>query len=853
MRTYGTAVAVLLVLGSLPRPAAAQLKPAPPPESDSVSIAAGAQYEAGGLHQFFFGNSYRDLWKTPVRVPVLDLATFAGGIRPTKLSGGNQTKSLRFETRNGREWVFRSVDKDDVSMPPRFEGTVVEDIMRDQISSSHPGAALVASRIQDAAGILHPNPRLVVMPDDPALGEYRKTFAGRLGMIEEFPNVPESGAPGFARAAEIINSEDLLPLMNRDPETRVSAVALLNARLVDMLIGDWDRHHGQWKWARMAQDPASPWIPIARDRDKAFISYSGLIPGLARMSAKNIVTFSETYPGITALTWNSIAFDRRMLSGLEKPVWDSVAKALAARLTDSVLEHAVRALPPEYASSGPAMAATLKARRDGLEALADRFYRHLNEVVDLHATDRADQARIELSRDTVLVSLIGPAGRQPYFRRHFLAGETREIRLYLHEGDDVAVVTGETDRSIPLRVIGGNGTNAIVDSAVVGGKRGTVRRYDLGTVTGVEAVGSDTMFDRRPWVRERGRLVPPGRDRGGRMAPILGIAIHGDYGVIPRLGLSQYRYGFGKRPYARRIALAAEYATRVQGWRVEALWDQRRELSPLHFLATAGLSQLEVIRFHGLGNNTAGPGDSEFFEVDQNQWRAQLALGWSLGPKSDLRFGPLAKYVTTDDRPGRFIAADRPYGFDEFGQAGLRLALHHDVRDQPRNPRKGMLVDLAADWYPEVWDVESPFGSLSASVATYLTLPVPLRPILAVRGSGRKVLGDFPYFEAAFIGGGGTVRSLEAQRYAGDAALAATTELRVPLASFSFILPLDVGVFGLAETGRVWLEGESPGGWHGAMGGGFWIGVVDPTSALSFSFTNNQERTGIFIKAGLSF
>lgn len=844
-------VFVSVLLLALWRPAAAQLKPAPSPHVDSVSVAPGAQYAAGGLHQFFFGKSYRTLWKTPLRVPVLDLSTFDGGIRPTKLSGGKQTKSLRFEARNGREWVFRSVDKDDVVMPPRFEGTVVEDIMRDQVSSSHPAAALIAARIQEAAGVLHPTPRLAVMPDDPALGEFQKDFAGRLGMVEEFPSVPASGT-GFARAVKIIESEELLHLLNTDPATRVHVAALLNARLTDMFINDWDRHFGQWKWARMANEPSSPWIPIARDRDKAFISYSGLIPKIARMTAKNIVSFNEAYPSVTGLTWNSISFDRRLLSGLEKPVWDSVAAALVEKLTDADLEAAAQALPPEYRSSGPELVAKLKARRAGLRALADRFYAHLANVVDLHATDEADRARVRISNDTVLVSLRGPRGESDYFRRRFIAGETSEVRLYLHGGDDVAIVTGEAERAIPLRIIGGNGTNAIVDSAVVGGSRNTVHAYDRGTVTDVEA-GTDTMFDRRPWVRERGKLVPPGKDRGSRMGPVLGISIHGDYGFIPRFGLSHYQYGFGKRPYARRIALAAEYATRINGWKVEALLDQRREHSPLHFLANVGMSQLEVIRFHGLGNNTTGPGDSEFFEVDQKQWLGQLSAGWWLGPKSDMRFGPLVKYVTTDNDPAQFIALSQPYGFDEFGLAGLRFSIHHDVRDQPRQPRKGMLFDFAATYYPELWDAQSAFGSVSASVATYLTLPLPLRPILAVRGAGKRVVGDFPYFEAAFIGGGGSVRSLEAQRYAGDASLAATTELRVPLASFSFILPIDLGIFGLAETGRVYLDGESPGGWHGAFGGGFWIGVIDPTSALSFSFTNNQERTGVFIKAGLSF
>ena len=851
MWTYKAVIVGGLLLGLSFRPASAQLKPAPSPDQDSVSVAPGAQYAAGGLHQFFFGKSYRTLWKTPLRVPVLDLGTFAGGIKPTKLSGGMQTKSLRFEDASGREWVFRSVDKDDVVMPPRFEGTVVEDIMRDQVSSSHPAAALIAARIQETAGVLHPEPRLFVMPDDPALGEFRADFAGRLGMVEEFPSVPESGR-GFARAVKIIESEDLLILLNADPATRVDVLALLNARLTDMFMNDWDRHFGQWKWARMTSDPDGPWVPIARDRDKAFISYSGLIPRFARMSAKNVVSFGPTYPGITGLTWNSIAFDRRLLSGLEKPVWDSVANALRARLTDAAIEEAARALPPEYRSSGPELVAILKVRRDGLPALADRFYAHLNGIVDLHATDQADRARVELSADTVLVSLRGPRGEREYFRRRFAAGETSEIRLYLHGGDDIATITGEVERSIPIRIIGGNGTNAVVDSAVVGGDRHTIHAYDLGTVTNVQ-VGADTMFDRRPWIREQGKLVPPGKDRGSRMGPVLGISIHGDYGFIPRFGVSHYQYGFGKRPYARRMAVAAEYATRINGWKVEALLDQRREHSPLHFLANVGLSQLEVIRFHGLGNNTPGPGDSDLFEVDQKQWLGQLSAGWSLGPKSDIRFGPLVKYVTTNDIAGQFISANRPYGFDEFGMAGLRMSVHHDVRDQPRQPRRGVLLDLAATYYPELWDVASNFGSVSASVATYMTLPLPFKPILALRGAGKRVIGDFPYFEAAFIGGGGSVRSLDAQRYAGDASLTATTELRVPLASFSFILPLDVGIFGLAEAGRVYLDGESPDGWHGGMGGGFWIGIIDPTSALSFSFTNNQERTGVFIKAGLSF
>src|SRR5579862_865799 len=61
---------------------------------DSVTVVAGPMYKAGSLHRSLFGGVYRDVWTTPIRVPVLDLRTTAGGLRPTKEGGGQQTKSL---------------------------------------------------------------------------------------------------------------------------------------------------------------------------------------------------------------------------------------------------------------------------------------------------------------------------------------------------------------------------------------------------------------------------------------------------------------------------------------------------------------------------------------------------------------------------------------------------------------------------------------------------------------------------------------------------------------------------------------------------------------------------------------
>jgi hypothetical protein len=710
---------------------------------------------------------------------------------------------------------------------------VVDWAFRDQVSTSHPGAALVAAPILEAAGVLHVTPILAVMPQDTLLGKFRADFAGKLGTIEEYPSTPEHGK-GFAGAHKIIDSDELLQLIDSDPRQRWDARALLAARLMDMLLNDWDRHWGQWKWARLQSGAESPWEPIPRDRDKVFVSYGGLIPELARHSTPNLTPFEGRYASVRALTVNSFEFDRRMLGGLEKPVWDSIAAELVRRVTDSVIDDAMLALPPEYRSSAPPLARKLKQRRNGLPGAANRFYLALAAVADIHATDAADRATItRAGNGTVEVRLESQDGA-PYFRRRFDRRETREIRVYLHGGDDSAFVTGTVPASVPVRVIGGNGTNRLIDASKVGGHDHPTRLYDVGHVKGIEYPKQDTFFNRRPLVKEGGHFVLPGRDWGSRVAPAIGLSINRDYGIVPILGVRKYRYGFRHRPYSSFVGLQAEYSSNVGGFRIALTEDKRRESSPVHFLFIARMSQLEVINFHGIGNETPGiiPGSpTPFYEARQRQWMVHPAVALSLGRRSDLSFGPLVQYSVTDSTPDRLISALRPYGFGNYGQAGLRLSLHHDTRDVIRDPRRGILLDLTGSFFPALWDVASTFSAIAGGTVAYLTFPVPIHPVLVLRGGGRKVYGTYPFHEAAFLGGRSMLRSLDAQRYAGDLALYGSAELRLPLAKFAFIVPLDVGIFGVVDAGRVWVNGDSPGGWHTAKGLGFWVGVPDPSTA----------------------
>jgi len=830
--------------------------------TDSVVVVPGEIFKAGSLHRFLLGDNHRDAWTTPIKVPILNLRTFHGGLRPTKTGGGAQTRSLRFTAADGYEFVFRSVRKVFSVLPEQYKGTVVWYVVRDEGSASHPLGAIAAAPMQAAAGVLHPTPVVAMMPDDPVLGEFRKEFAGMLGELEERPDVPKN-APGFAGASKIIDSDTLLGRINTDPRTEVDARALLTAREMDLLIGDNDRHPDQWKWARIGKKDEAPWEPIAVDRDKAFVSYEGLVLSIVRFVQPSLITFESEYPNPTHLFANAGEFDRRMLGSLDKTVWDSVATSLMQRITDPVIDSAIGALPPEYASSSRGIAATLKARRNGLAGATDRYYHELWRVADIHGTDADDQATVVRSGEGIVDVRIQSGNSTPYFARRFDLRETKEIRIYLHGGDDRATVEGNVRRSIPVRIIGGNGTNTFVDLSTVSGKRNPTRFYDVGTVQDVkyakdtvdEKINIDNAFNhafnRRPWVRAYGTLIPPSTDNGTRLRPVLGLHSQRGLGIYPVIGLARYSYGFRTVPYSTMAEADVAYSAASNRMRIRSVLDKRFEESDVHVPVTASMSQFEVVQFHGFGNDVPDL-LGRFYDVRQRQWQLNPGIGRSFSPVSDISIGPVVRYTTTDSLSNRFIAQQQPYGFTRFGQAGLRLKMHLDSRYVPDTLRPRVVFDLAGTGYPGFWDVATPYESVDALAAAFFTLPVPKKPVLAFRAGGKKLWGNFPYFDAAYLGGSETLRTEERQRYAGDASLYGSAELRVPIAKFPFILPLDVGALGFTDVGRVYLNGQSPGAWHSVAGAGFWVGYLNPGTSVNVLFTNSHHSR-IATSVGFAF
>ncbi|MEO8296161.1 MAG: BamA/TamA family outer membrane protein [Gemmatimonadota bacterium] len=829
-----------------------------------VLIAPNPDYDAGTVHRFIFGGDYRDLWTTPTKVVILNLQTFAGGLRPVKVGGGQQTHSLRLVNPDGREYSFRSVDKDPSAiLPPDLRGTLADDLLQDQISSAYPAGPLVVSRLLDAAGVLHAVPQIYVMPDDPALGEFRAAFRNMLGTIEEHPAEGKTQLTGLENASRIIDMDKLLEHLEESPGNHIDTLGFLKARMMDLLVGDWDRHRGQWSWARIGPDePATAWSPIPKDRDQAFVRYDGMLLAIGRETRPQLVNFGPKYPSIYGATFNGRELDRQLLSALDRAAFDSIAHDLQRSLTDAVIDSAVNALPvQQFRIDGRRLASTLRVRRDKLPAVAEKYFRYLASETDLQGTDHADRVTItrgagigRAANDVEVLmessdSIDGAPATIRTAHRVFRPRDTNEIRFYLHGGDDSVLVRGGGNGDITIRIVGGKGEDVVIDSS----DAGNIRMYDTGDHTVLQSLhGGD--LDRSTYTRPDTTTPVPPRDWGTFWQPTLWGTGSADLGVFLGAGFIKTDFGFRKDPFAGRHSFRAGYATAARTFRAEYVGEWHVENSRTYTNLLARGSGIEILRFFGFGNETANNQENDFYKVRQEQYLLEPSITIPLSRFLSFSGGPRVQYNRLEKNEGRFISTlPSLYGAGNFGQIGARGSVHIDTRDVIAAAQSGILLNIEGLLYPGLWDVKATFGKVRGDIATYLTAPIPSSPTLALRIGGERVFGRFPFHEAAYLGGRNNLLGWQEQRFAGDASAYGNAELRIHIGRIPLVVPTALGIFGLADIGRVYSTGETSDEWHTGFGGGVSLGFLTRKNTVTFTVARSDEITSLYIRAGFMY
>ena len=116
-----------------------------------------------------------------------------------------------------------------------------------------------------------------------------------------------------------------------------------------------------------------------------------------------------------------------------------------------------------------------------------------------------------------------------------------------------------------------------------------------------------------------------------------------------------------------------------------------------------------------------------------------------------------------------------------------------------------------------------------------------------------RIGDDFIFYQAANIGGRNGLRGYRTERFTGKNSFVGSADLRYGFPSFKTnILPLQIGIFGGLDVGRVWLKDDVSDKWHNDYGGGFWVTAAETLSG-TFNFFNSVEVLRFSFGLGMSF
>ncbi|MBI3081948.1 MAG: BamA/TamA family outer membrane protein, partial [Gemmatimonadetes bacterium] len=263
-------------------------------------------------------------------------------------------------------------------------------------------------------------------------------------------------------------------------------------------------------------------------------------------------------------------------------------------------------------------------------------------------------------------------------------------------------------------------------------------------------------------------------------------------------------------------------------------------------------SGIDFLRFYGFGNETEITAPPEFYQITQRQVTAAASLT-VFPPNSRISAGPFFALAETELGRGRLVDSLRPYGVEGFVEAGADARVEIDTRDRASAPRRGVHLVATGRLVPKGLDVTQPYGSVSGEATTYLSVGDPARVTLALRAGGKQVWGRYPFHAAAYVGGARTLRGYNEQRFAGDAVAYGNGEVRLFLTKVSVLLPGELGVLGLGDVGRAYLAGERSGRWHGSVGGGVWLALIERGSAVTLTVARSPERWAFYGGLGFMF
>lgn len=826
----------------------------------------GDIYRAGKFKRIWFGNNYREEWVTPVEIPVFEFRNKNGKMEIIKIGGNFQTRTLRLEEEQGKEWVLRSVDKDASARIPEIIRTdMAEDVVQDQMSASNPYAALAVPRIADAAGIYHTNPSLVYLKKESFPEKYSDQSEG-IYLFEERPDGNWEDLASFGYSKNIVGTQKMIEKVTENQDSRVDQKLFLKSRLTDMLISDWDRYEDQWRWASFEENGNTIYRPVPRDRDMAFFVNEGILPWLStrKFLLRRIQGLDYSIKDLKGLNSQAKHLDRRFLNELTRDDWMLIAKNLQSDITDQVIDEAINLMPEQIAAiSGNTIKSKLKARRDSLSFYADKYYSILARKVDIVGTEEADFFKIERISNTETKVLISSMDKEQkpdkkYFERVFTYPETKEIMLYGLKDKDIFEIKGNVEKGIKINIIGGKDNDKILNQSQVQGIAGKTIVYD-DTTTIISA--SNNTRKAISSIPEKYSYNYYAFDYNILM-PLVNIGYTYDDGIFLGGGFTYTAFDFMRKPFASKHKALFKYSMEsgAKELAYSGIYNELFNIANVQ-LHTYIRDPKYTQNYFGLGNETekSSP-DKDYHRVRIGEFFINPELRYKVNPSIDFSGGFFYQNSRIENTPDRYISdlsinELTPNIFVRKEFIGVSAGFSHDSRNNTIFPTSGMHWEARNQFYYGISGSDNRFNRIKGEISLFLSPWKSTGHVAAFRAGGAINTGDYDFYQANSLGSQSNLRGFLYSRYSGNASFYQNTDIRVKLSKVrSYITKGYFGLLLFNDLGRVWQHDEDSHKWHHGYGGGLWVSPYEIAIVTAMYEFSKDEKKGLFsIRIGFLF
>ncbi len=805
------------------------------------SVIAGPQYKRSAWHNYWWGRNYRKEWSTPVTLPVFLLKDREGGLTPVKEGGGHQTTSLHLETKDGKNYTLRTIDKRlGKVLPEYFKGTFIEVQVNDEVSMSNPYAAVTVPLMAQSAGIYHTNPEYVYLPQQEALDTFNAKFDNNVYLFEQRLKGDWSNADNLGNFDKFYSTDEVMQMLHEKSDNSADQKTFIKDRLFDMLIGDWDRHKDQWGWGELKKGDRKIYVPVPEDRDQVYFKHNGkLLNAAIYMSGIHYFqSFKDHISNVKTLNYEERGLDRVFTNELTKAQWITIAKALQHALTDNIIEAAVKKLPPEvFSFYGRKIIRDLKSRRDQLVKYATQYYLFLSKEVEITGTKEDDYFEVKRLNDSETIVNVykikkdGDKKVKPYYSRTFFSNETNEVRLFGLSGNDIYVTDGKVNKGIRIKIIGGYDKDSIMINSLAG-KHTRTYVYD-GTEDHIESIGRIKKHISSDSDIHKYEYESYLYDKRGSSASLF-------YSDADRLfagvGYGWTHFKWRQKPFVFKQKIGVNYSLSQRAVNLIYTGIFPNIIGKWSLALLANYDFIRWTNFYGLGNETILTTKN----LNYNRMRTREALGTlgftrKAGNNSfDIHgFYQSVKIINDVDRyTAKNIAPIDSAVFKIKKFAGIAAAYTFSKLNDPIVPTSGIIVSANGSYTQNINESDKNFWKYGGNLQLYV--PLFYKFSLAISGAVETVDGNPEFYQYPSIGGGQDLRGFQRQRFYGKTAFYNSNEFRFISKVRSYLFNGKAGLLAFVDDGRVWIPNENSNTLHVGYGGGV---ILDPFNFLFVDIT----------------